>query len=371
MKMLIVCLFAALLPLPLFAAKKPEVSVCIPDGRSEFLQVLVTTASDHGFFAKRNLKVNVERSMKKNNNDWKVNGGKIVKPRLLDYKVGNYVAEGDPKCTFGASNTERFMADERGLSEVVPLFVSSYGEQYDTHLLVPLSSKLKGAKDLRGKKLRIGQLPTYVAMMGLLESEGMTVKDVKLEHGFGGSEKLAALNDGRLDAATAYLPGMAYLLATGKVKVLESNIVSRFVAKRVPHSLLIVNKAYAQKNPAVVSAFSEAIKESHDYVMRNRSEIFYSFARHNDIGGEWEIKATDKADIEKAASFVGQVSLTDLTKDSTDRDQAYCDLKFYGGILVQRGFIEKQVDLSGWLGVRPEKSNACPVQNTVASKTSM
>jgi hypothetical protein len=369
MKIIVFFLSIALFPMSLFAA---EVSVCLPEGRSEFLQVLVDTAVDHGFFAKRDLKVAIERSKKKSNNDWKIDAGRVTKPRLLDYKIGNFVAEGDPKCIFGASTTERFIADARGQDQVVPLFVSNYGDQYDTHVLVAKDSKLKSAKELKGKKLRIGQLPTYVAMMGLLESNGLTIKDVKMEYGFGGSEKLAALNDGRLDAATAYLPGMAYLLATDKVKVLEPNIVSRFVAKRIPHSLLIVNKTFARKNPKSVEAFNEAIRESYAYIMRNRAEIFYSFARHNDVTGEWKIEEGGKADIEKAASFVGTVSFTDLTKESADRDQVYCDLKNYGGILVQRGFLSKQEDLGAWLGVKPEKAKGCPVQNAVASsKTSV
>lgn len=339
------------------SSAKDELTVCIPKGRSEFLAFVTLAAQDHGYFTKQKLKIKITESPRVKANRWKVEGGKITQPEYLDYKVASFVSKGS-ECQVGASTIERFLADPSAPKNVRPLFVSNFGDQYDTHLLVPKGSKLKSVKDLRGKRLRLGQLPTYLAMIGLLESHGMSLKDVEVEYGLSGNEKLAALQAGRFDVTTAYLPGMAYLLATKQVSVLEPNIVSRFVSKRVPHSVMVVNNEFARQHPEMIARFQEALREGYEHLMRNPSEIFHTFVRHKNH--EQDISMTSKADVEKATSFVGRVTFIDMTAKSSDREQSYCDMKNYGEILVQRGYLAKHTDLTAWTGVDTAKAKNCP-----------
>lgn len=351
--------------IPSLAAAE-TLQLCIPKGRSEFMEIVAVIARDKGYFKKRGLDVSLQQTDRAGGGGFKKTATLITKPNRLDYLVADKVSAKKDGCLFGASTVERFLATDKNRSEIRPLIMSTFGDQYDTHILVPKNSKITKVGELRGKKLRIGQLPTYVATLGALEAHGLSLKDVDVQMGFGGNEKIAGLEDGRIDATTAYLPAMAYYMALDRVKILEANIIQKYLGKRIPHSLLIVNADYAKKNAKKVSSFKDAMNEAHQYLMRNREEIFYSFSRSR--GRATDVSGENKANIEKAASFVGNVPFIDMTADSADRDRGYCDIKFYGGELERRGLIAKAADLAPWIGMKPEKAASCPAATLVGAQ---
>jgi hypothetical protein len=264
---------------------------------------------------------------------------------------------GQTECTFGSSVMEHFIAHPGAKDGIVPLMVSDYGAQYDTHLMVAKDSKIHSIKDLKGKSIHIGQLPTYLGVMGALEANGMTGADVKLSYAKqAGVEKLGDLESGRIAAMTAYLPTMAYLLATDKVRVLEANIVSRYVGKRLPHSLLIVNAKFAAANPKAVAAFHAAVVKSYQDITRNPLAFFKVYITHKWLpNGE----TFSPVVMEKANAFLGPVVVTDIYAGDK-LQQLDCDVRQYAHILVSRGYLEKGADLSFWLGVGSARG-ACPM----------
>ena len=340
------------------AENLPEITLCVPESRSEFMEILAVIARDHGFFEKQGMRVNIQEERKMSEGKWRVIGGKVSRPQALDFAVADKVAYSLRNCTYGASTVERYLSGSADQKLTKALFVSSFGDQYDTHMMVPKSSKLKSVKELRGKTVRIGQLPTYLATAGMLEANGMTMNDVKLGRG-NGNDKFGPVFEGKVDATTAYLPTMAFFLATDQMRILEANIVQKYLGRRIPHSLLIVNSDYADKNPSHVLKFQIAMKEAHSYLLRNRGEIFHSYIRSKSKSTkEWKSKNL-AANIEKAASFVGDVPFVDLAGNSESKFSTYCDVQNYGSELVRRGLFDKSLDLRAWMGVS-EGAGKCP-----------
>ena len=336
----------------------PEFTLCVPKGRSEFMEILAVIARDRGFFEKQGLRINIQEENKVGDGKWRVIGGKFTRPRALDFAVADKVAAGLGNCTFGASTVERYLSGSADQKLTKALFISSFGDQYDTHILVPKNSKLRSVKDLRGKMVRIGQMPTYLATVRMLEAHGMTLNDIKLSHG-NGNDKFGPVFEGKVDATTAYLPTMAFFLATDQMRVLEANIIQKYLGRRVPHSLLIVNSGYAEKNPDEVLKFQVAMKEAHSYLLRNRGEIFHSYIRSKgNTTREWR-SPNMAANVEKAASFVGEVPFVDIAANSKDKFSTYCDVQNYGSELEKRGLFEETLDLRSWMGVA-DSAGKCP-----------
>lgn len=339
----------------LSTAKMTEVTMCLPASRSELMEMIAVIARDRGMFEKHGLKVTVNELRRVKGDGWKVRNGSIERPRVLDYKVADHVAYMDMGCQIGASTAERFIGSTVNMDLVKPLILSSFGDEYDTHLMVSKKSKLKTVEELRGKTLRVGQLPTYVATIAMLEAHHITRDQVTILKGSSGSDKLAAIENGLAEASTAYLPAMAYLMAMDRVRVLEANIISKYVGRRVPHSLLIANAKFAEENPETIKSFNVAMKEAHAYLLRNPGEIFHAFSRSRKHPLAWGLDES-KAKIEKAAAFIGKVPFVDLTVASAERDVAYCDVKAYGQLLEQRKLFAKSNDLARWLNVPAGKN---------------
>jgi hypothetical protein len=346
--------------------KTVNASICMPRFRHEFLSLLTLEAIDQGFFQKRGLTIQPVFSGEKDRevpNDQYNRRHKEVKnlvnsnPIKIDRGVANQVGSSPETCQFGSSNVDRFLAEESAQTNTAPLMVSAYGEDYDTHLIVAKNSKIKTVADLRGKKIRVGQLPTYVATANLLAKNGVKLEEVEFERDFDSIEKVNALREGKIAALVTYLPLTAYMMATGDFRVLKANIVRDYVQPSIPHSLLIVNKDLLQKSPEVADNFKAAIMEAYTYLMRNPSDIVRILQRHAlEIDGQvWNVP---NAIAERAGSFVGKVFIADVSHkgDLTKRKDVFCKIKRYNSTMRAKMLFKKDIDLHGWMGIKAEES---------------
>src|SRR5665213_846719 len=317
-----------------------RVSICIPHFREEFLTLAVMTARDHGFFAKNNLQVDL------------VPIGAGLRPDPLnDFNVAQTVSTSATTCQFGASNVERFLTRDDGAQlGTVPLLLSSYGQEYDTHLVVSANSKIKNIADLKGKVIRMGQTPVRIAMEGILAEAGLKLTDIKQDYFTPSTEVLAQLESGKIDAAVTYVPTMPYMLASGKVRVLKSNIVKAYLGDSVPHSLVIANRHFALEQPTLVKHFILAITQATDYIRRNPTEAIYALQRNTSSMGHaaWKV---DKVTVEKAGEFIGKINTVDLFNSSPNRVTAQTQLRNYGILLQTHGIVAQPADVAHWLGL--------------------
>lgn len=342
-----------------FASPEKELvklNVCLPQYRHEFLSLVTLEAIDQGFFAKQGLKVDVTYSSRggKRLQRWKKGG--VSAAGGLDRDVATHVGYSPQVCAFGSSNIDRYIADPDATKVTAPVMVSMYGEEYDTNLVVAKDSKIKSIKDLKGKKIRVGQLPTLMGVIGALEEDGLSLDDVDLASDVDAFEKVVALKDGQVAALTTYMPLMSYMMATGDFRVLKSNIVKNYVAARVPHSLLIVNKRFATKNPEVVEKYKKAMNEAYDFILRNPSEIIHIVERHSQkMNGEsWKVPDVIAV---KAGAFMGKVIMKDITtaSEASQRVEIHCQIQNYNKIAIKNGYASKVADLSAWLGIAEDQ----------------
>ena len=332
---------------------KDKISICVPYFREEFLSLAVMAARDRGFFAKNGLDVSIvaipsaDVTRKKRTREI----GQLPPNLLNDYNVALKVSQSPATCQFGTSNVERFLSrDDIAQSETIPLLLSSYGEDYDTHLVVAADSKIKTVADLKGKTIRMGQAPVRMALEEILSEAGLTLADVKQAYSIRATDVLASLESGKLDAAVTYVPTMPYMLASGKVRILKSNIVKNYLGASIPHSLVIANRKFAAHADGTVKRFILAVNQASDYIRRNPTEAIYVLQRNSALLGAapWKLSAVT---VEKAGEFIGKISTVDLYNSAPSRVEAQSMLKNYGSMLKSHGLVTEQVDLSAWLNL--------------------
>ncbi|MGE0526663.1 MAG: ABC transporter substrate-binding protein [Bdellovibrionales bacterium] len=342
---------------PKMAAKEKDIKnaipikVCIPASREEYLTLEVIEAQDRGFFKEEGLAVELIPVREVSKEMVQTKAGPLPVKAVADRGVAKAVTE--KKCEFGTSMVESLALPEAQnmLPKIRPMFIAMYGEGYDTHLVVPKDSPVKTVSDLKGKRVRVGQLPVYIAMHNMLKEAGLKNGDVKMDNLGNPARALAQMESGKIAAAVTYVPTMPYMLASGKVRILKSNIMKSYVAPAVPHSMVIASEEYAAASPEVLRKFAAAIRKSNDYFTRNPVEAIRVFQRHSaDLlkFAEWKV---DNVIVEKAASFVGKMQHMDLTAEGPqkDREQATKLVAQYLELIRDFGFTSVRTDLTPWL----------------------
>jgi ABC-type nitrate/sulfonate/bicarbonate transport system substrate-binding protein len=343
------------------ATTKPaiKINLCVPYFREEFLTLAAIEAKDHGFFAQHGLDVTiVPVTLSKGVHSHLIKPGTIPPRMMDDFGVADTVATHPGICQFGTSNVERFLTGDNAKARfnTVPLLISSYGETYDTQLVVGANSKITTVSDLKGKRVRMGQAPVRMAMEKILKEGGLTLADINEDYGTPATAVLAKLESGELDAAVTYVPTMPYMLASGKVRVLKSNIVKNYLEGQIPHSLVIGNAAFIGTSGDVTKRLMQALNDSNEFLRRNPSEAVYVLQRHAaELGhGTWNI---DKMTAEKAGEFVGKINAVSLYEaPAATRTDTLNQLKNYAELLKQHGLVSQPLDLAVWLGVEAKTS---------------
>lgn len=340
-------IFAAVTSMSSWAATD-TVKVCLPQFREEFLTLVMMNAQDQGLFRKHNLDVQFNAL----SGNGRPGGGEFRNVPTSDHGVSREVAAGT-KCSFGSSFIEPYLMNLEAsvTAKIAPVYISMYGEKYDTHLIVGKDAKIKSVKDLKGKRVRLGQMPTHIAMKHILEENGMSMSDITIDT-TPPPQVLAKLESGKLAAAITYVPTMPYMLASGKVRILKENVVKNYVRESVPHSLIVANRAFAEKSPDVARRFTLALQESSDYLARNPSEVIYAFQRHAKTLGQpsgWEVS---NVTVERAGALVGHVSPQVLlgSPDPSTRQKVAAMAKGYGDTIVKNGYAKNTSDLDAWFG---------------------
>ncbi len=328
-------------------AKTQTVSVCLPAFREELTTLAVLAAEDLGSFSRQGIKIDIKLKGPLEREPYSI---KQSTPDLgmSDLKVSQNVAKGH--CDFGTSVVDTMIVAPTDILEATePVLVSSYNKDYDTHLVVAKNSPIKTLKDLKGKRIRMGQIPNGMALDGLLKKEGLSLKDVEQVHFVPVTQVLAMLENGKLDAAITYVPTMPYMLASGKVRVLSQNLLGNLTGEPLPHSLIVVNKKFRTKNPELFKSFMTALDEAQKHFARNPSQIAATLSKHSKFlrAGEWKL---DPVVTERSGAYIGKINLADLTKDEPARLQVANGVRAYTGKLKAAKYFEHTNDLSRWFG---------------------
>ncbi|MBI1935130.1 NrtA/SsuA/CpmA family ABC transporter substrate-binding protein [Candidatus Woesearchaeota archaeon] len=155
---------------------------------------------------------------------------------------------------------------------------------YRSGILVPLNSKIKGVKDLKGKTIATGiGSTTYRDTLQLLEKNGLSQSDVKIVN-LDVGEHLAFLERGTkswqdIDALATYDPTLTLAEHKGIVRLL---IDYRSLG------VVIINQKFYEKHPETVKRFLKALVEAFNYYSANKIQAnkWYSKAARYTIPEE-------------------------------------------------------------------------------------
>jgi ABC-type nitrate/sulfonate/bicarbonate transport system substrate-binding protein len=219
----------------------------------------------------------------------------------------------------------------QGATDLV--FIGSVKNAFTTSIVA--GQKIKALTDLKGKKLgvsRIGSSTHYFAILALRRVGLDPTRDVTFIQAGGELERLAALMNGSVDAATLTPPTDARAIAQG------FNYLAYGPDLHVPYAsvILVSRRSLIAKQPLVVGQFMRVMAEAAKLLHTNKEFVFKVLQKHLRVEDrklleasyDGEIKVLEpKLDIKLEAlqAMIDEVSQTDprakavLPQDLTDR----------------------------------------------------
>ena len=166
------------------------------------------------------------------------------------------------------------------LTIIAPLATYSTDSVYAV-ILVKKDAPYKTGRDLNGKTIASPALRdlNWVASMAWIDQNGgdsSTVKSIEVPS----SVIPAALEDGRIDAATVTTPRYVQAVNAGKVRALGKSYES--IAKHFTFAAMVSQVDYAAKNPDLVARFGRAIRDATLYTNTHHAQtlpLYAAFAK--------------------------------------------------------------------------------------------
>lgn len=332
--------------------------VCLPLWKADQLKTAVLLAEKMGAFSKSGLEVelvNHQPETLRSSDNRGPSAKKIDDFAQADVARLALVEQEDAAkrpCDFAVALSDAFFQSGVVPEKFEPLLFSRYGYGYDTHLIVPRKSEIKSVKDLKGKKLALGPVMSRVALDVMLEKSGLSAKDVTVVS-TNPFERVQQMRSGEIDAAIIYNPAMAILLSEGSVRVIEENIIAKYLKTPVPHTVLLANAQYAKKNPKLVAKLIDGIEQGNRALAADPTLLAtmtedYAKAR----GEKIHSYGASKVVLEKSAQIMGDFKLyrvTSAMRDGAGDVRVVDALNTFQDALVRYGYLAKKVDLSKWM----------------------
>jgi NitT/TauT family transport system substrate-binding protein len=173
-------------------------------------------------------------------------------------------------------------ARSKGLPLTIVAPLASYSpDSVYAAILVKKDAPYKTGRDLNGKTIASPALRdlNWVASMAWIDQNGgdsSTVKSIEVP----GSVIPAALDDGRIDAATVTTPRYVQAVNGGKVRVLGKSYEA--IAKRFVFAAFVAQVDYANKNADAIARFGRAIRDATTYTNTHHAQtlaIYAAFAK--------------------------------------------------------------------------------------------
>jgi NitT/TauT family transport system substrate-binding protein len=189
----------------------------------------------------------------------------------LDYSMenDNTVLVGTGNLTFAIVSGEQVLLARAQQLPVV--YVMSWYHQYPVGIAAKTSAGIKTVADLRGKKIGLPGLygTSYIGAMALLDSAGLTSKDVTLDSI--GYNQVAALMADKEDAIVIYTTNEPLQLAKQGV---DYTLFKTSDAVELVANGLITNEKTIQENPELVRKMVRATLKGIQYAQDNPDEAF-------------------------------------------------------------------------------------------------
>ena len=339
-------------------AKETEnVRVCLPVWKADAMKTAALLADSRQFFAKNGLSVSFvkhERVALKGS----YNRGKaayqiddFAQADLARLNSMTVEKQEDRPCDVAVALSDAVLQSGVDPKKFEPLLFSRYGHGYDTNLIVPKNSNVKTIKDLKGKRIALGPVMSRVALDAMLKEAGMSSKDVTVVSS-NPFERVRQMREGEIDAAIIYNPAMAILLSEGSVKVIDENIIEKYLKVPVPHTVLLANADFSKKNPKAISALVDAIEKGNKALADDPTllaTVTEEFAKS--AGEKVHSYGVSKVVLAKSASLMGDFQLyrvDSMIQTGSGEMKVYEALGRFQDELIKFGYIGKKIDLKDW-----------------------
>jgi sulfonate transport system substrate-binding protein len=224
----------------------------------------------------------------------------ILKKNGLDAKVTAYGTGREMKVGLVAGKEDVMISSESVWLTVVgqgfdSYAISSLGAEGKMALVVPVDSKVKEVKDLKGKKVAtmFGTSPHKPAVQWLKDA-GLTIgKDVQLVNLPDAATLRAALASKEIDAAVLWDP-----YVTDGV----NNKTHRVIVDTDLDLVTVMSKSFVDANPEAITRFNAALKDAALYLTTHKEELATTYS------------GTTKL----SADLIKQVSLLNKNYNATD-----------------------------------------------------
>ena len=150
---------------------------------------------------------------------------------------------------------------------------------------------------------------------------------------------------------------MPMMLASGKVRVLEQNIISKYVLPRTPNAVLFTSGEYAKAHPELVEKFKGAVVATMEYINKNPAAVLKSATGffHYRHGDKWKGWKVDPAQTERATAFLGKLTIESFD-NATESATIQKQLADYQELLLKLGYVNRKVDFSSWFTTLPKQA---------------
>ena len=116
-------------------------------------------------------------------------------------------------------------------------------------LIVPAESRINSIADLRGKTVgTVVGSTSHNVLKKFLESEGLSLSDIKFYEMAGGGDTALVLSDGTCDAVSIWEPTATSLQAAGKARIIADGSDIGFPGVNV----IFARRSYLEENPEIV-----------------------------------------------------------------------------------------------------------------------
>lgn len=332
-----------------------NINLCLPSGREEVVIISLLMAKEKGYFQKHNLNINLIISG--NEQDKLIRMPKKSEIDLSQFKkslISSGVEKdfnlGNMKCDISVINVESFFARPELIQDYRPLHMVTYGDSYDTNLIVKKDAKIKNLKDLVGKNVRLGRVPTYAAIEKALNEEGLKLNDLKSSREQV-TEIFPQLENNNLIAAVSYFPTMPAMIASGKVKILKENIYKTYLKIPIPKSVVVASKSFFLNQQAVIQNFIAALNEAEDYGNKNPSQLALVFKNNTKLMGmkNWNVKNSELEKIDEFYTSFQPIFFNQKNVMIAGKNYSPVSIiEDYNLLLKNSGFVSGVADFSSW-----------------------
>lgn len=336
-------------------AEPVGIRLCLPFWKADQMKTAVLLAEKNEVFSKAGIKVelvNHQPAELKSMYNRGRSAMKIDDFAQADVARLNAMSQREASkrpCDFAVALSDAFLQSGVAPEKFKPLLFSRYGYGYDTHLIVPKNSSIKSVKDLKGKKLALGPVMSRVALDVMLEKAGLKSDDVNVVS-TNPFERVQQMRSGEIDAAIIYNPAMAILLSEGSARVIEENIISKYLGVPVPHTVLLANADYAKKNPKAVTKLVDAVEQGNRILTADPTLLATMTEDYAKAQGEKiHSYGASKVVLAKSAQIMGDFKLYRVTSKMADAKGEISvieALNKFQDSLFQHGYIASKTDLT-------------------------